>query len=79
MVKYFNRKTNKYELEQVVGEKYLQWSYSSPVGMEFWELLIKKKIFSKVYGCFCDSKRSIKKIRPFINNFNIDMSICEKN
>ena len=29
MIKYYNRKQNKYEIEKVAGEKYLNWSYSS--------------------------------------------------
>ncbi|MBC2582381.1 phosphatidylserine decarboxylase [Clostridium sp. DJ247] len=79
MIKYYNRKTNKYEIEHVAGDKYLNWTYSSPIGMKFLELLIKKKFFSKIYGSFCDSKRSRNKIYSFINDFNIDMSLCEKN
>lgn len=78
MIKYYNRKNRTYEIEKVAGDKYLNWTYSSPIGMKFLELLIKKKLFSKIYGSFCDSKRSIKKINSFINDFNIDMSLCEK-
>lgn len=78
MIKYYNRKTRKYEVEQVAGDKYLKWTYSSPLGMRLLELLIKKKLFSKVYGSFCDSKYSIRKIKSFIENFDIDMSECEK-
>lgn len=74
MIKYYNRKTKEYETEKVAGEKYLNWTYSSPVGMRFLELLIKKKLFSKMYGSLCDKKRSLKKVRPFIEKFDIDMS-----
>lgn len=78
MIIFYNRGTKKYETEQVAGDKYLKWTYSSPVGMKLLELLIKKKIFSKRYGLFCDSKLSKKKISSFIRNFDIDMSLCEK-
>jgi phosphatidylserine decarboxylase len=78
MIKYYNRKTKEYEIEKVAGDKYLKWTYSSPVGMKFLELLIKKKIFSKIYGSFCDSKRSLKKVHSFIEDFDINMSHSKK-
>ncbi len=79
MVKYYNRQLKKYEIEQVAGDAYLKWTYSSPIGMTFLDLLIKKKIFSKLYGYFSDSSASKKKIASFIKDFNIDMSHCENN
>lgn len=78
MIKIYNRKTKKYETEQVAGNMYLKWIYSSPVGMKLLELIVKKKLFSKLYGFFCDSKISKKKIPSFISDFGIDMSLCEK-
>lgn len=78
MIKYYNRKENKYEIEKVAGEKYLNWSYSSPSGKGLVELLFKKKLFSKLYGRYCDTKMSSKKINDFIETFNIDMSTYSK-
>jgi phosphatidylserine decarboxylase len=46
--------------------------------MKFLELLVKKKLFSKIYGSFCDRKRSLKKVYSFIKDFDIDESQCEK-
>lgn len=76
MIKIYNRKTKQYEIEQVAGLNYLKWCYESPVGKGITELFIKKKLFSKLYGSFCDSSRSKRKIRPFIEEFNIDMSLA---
>lgn len=73
MIKYYNRKLQKYEIENVAGDSYLKWIYSSPVGMRFLELIVKKKIFSKLYGYFCDTSLSSKKISNFIRNYNINM------
>ncbi len=78
MIKYYNRKEKKYEIEKVAGEKYLNWSYGSPSGKGLIELLFKKKLFSKLYGNYCDTKTSCKKIQGFIEDFNIDMSIYQK-
>lgn len=78
MINVYNRKTKKYDTESVAGEKYIKWAYESPIGKGFTELLIKKKLFSKLYGAYCDSKFSRKKISTFIKDFNIDMSISLK-
>ncbi|MCM8711359.1 phosphatidylserine decarboxylase [Clostridium sp. SYSU_GA19001] len=79
MIKYYNRKTKKYEIEKIAGEKYLNWIYSSPIGMTFLEAVIKKKLFSKLYGWYLDRGISKFKINKFINEFNLDMNIYEKN
>jgi len=77
MIKYYNRKESKYEIEKVAGEKYLNWSYSSPSGKGIVELFLKKKLFSKLYGYYCDTKLSSRKIQGFIDDFQIDMSIYQ--
>lgn len=78
MIKYYNRKTKDYETEKVAGEKYLNWTYSSPVGMSLLEAVIKKKFFSSLYGWYLDRGISQNKIKDFIKEFNLDMSIAEK-
>ncbi|EDS76353.1 phosphatidylserine decarboxylase [Clostridium botulinum C str. Eklund] len=72
MIKVFNRTEKIYDIEKVAGDNYLKWIYSSPVGLNFLELMVKKKFFSKVYGKYCDSKHSSKKVSKFINEFNIN-------
>lgn len=79
MIKYYNRKTKDYEIENVAGDKYLNWVYSSPVGMSLLETLVKKKLFSSLYGSYQSSSLSKKKINQFINNFNINMDEYENN
>ncbi|WP_196001760.1 phosphatidylserine decarboxylase [Clostridium sp. 1001271B_151109_B4] len=76
MIQIYNRRTNKYDTETVAGEKYINWAYESPIGKGFVELFIKRRIFSKIYGFYCDSKLSRKKISSFISSFNIDMDMC---
>lgn len=78
MIKVYNRHKKEYEIENVAGEKYLKWNYESPVGMSVLEAVTKKKLFSKIYGSYCDTKLSKRKINRFINNFDIDMSISVK-
>lgn len=77
MIQYYDRKSRKYEIEKVAGDKYLNWLYSSPVGMTVLEMIAKRKVFSSIYGRYCDSKRSAAKVPAFIKNFDIDLSVCE--
>ena len=79
MIQVYNRKTKSYEEELVAGKKYIEWTYESPIGKNVTELIAKRKIFSKLYGMYCDTKFSSKKIKSFVDDFNIDMKLAEKN
>lgn len=78
MIQVYNRTTKAYEEELIAGKKYIEWTYESPIGKNITELIAKKKIFSKIYGIFCDTKYSANKIPSFIENFNIDMNMSKK-
>lgn len=78
MIKYYDRKTQKTEIENVAGDKYLRWVYTSPIGKGLLELIIKRKFFSSLYGKYCDSNISRKKVLKFIDEFNIDKDLFEK-
>jgi phosphatidylserine decarboxylase len=78
MIQVYNRSQKKYETEKVAGDKYLKWCYESPIGKNLTELLIKKKLFSKIYGAYCDSVLSKRKVPKFIKEFNIDINACLK-
>lgn len=79
MIQVYDRKTKSYEEELVAGKKYIEWTYESPIGKNVTELIAKRKIFSKLYGMYCDTKFSSKKIKSFVDDFNIDMKLAEKN
>lgn len=72
-IEYINRKTGLKEKEIVAGERLLKWSYESTIGKALLETIIKKKIASRLYGRFQDRNSSKKKIKAFIEEFNIDM------
>lgn len=78
MIQVYNRKTKSYEEELIAGKRYIEWTYESPVGKNITELIAKKKLFSKAYGMFCDTKLSTNKISSFVDNFNIDMTMAKK-
>jgi phosphatidylserine decarboxylase len=74
---FYNRKTEKYEIERVAGESYINWIYSSALGIKILERFVKKKITSRICGYYCDSAVSKLKIKKFIDEFMIDMSCFE--
>lgn len=78
MIKFYDRKTGEYKIEKVAGEKYLKWIHESSVGKSFLELFVKRKLFSVLYGKYCDSSFSSRKIANFIKEFDIDMNISQK-
>jgi phosphatidylserine decarboxylase len=78
MIQVYNRTTKTYEEELIAGKKYIEWTYESPIGKTITELIAKKKLFSKLYGMYCDTKLSTNKIMPFINEFNIDINMAKK-
>lgn len=78
MIKIYDRKRDSYEVEKVAGDRYIKWCYESPIGKGFTELIIKKKLLSKAYGKYCDTKFSKNKIAPFIKSFDIDMNMAIK-
>lgn len=79
MIKIYNRKTNSYDIEQVSGEKYLNWTYNTPIGMSLLQIFLKRKVFSSLYGKYCDTRSSSKKIVSFVKDFNINMNEYELN
>lgn len=78
MIKIYDRKKDSYEIEKVAGSKYIKWCYESPIGKSLTELIIKKKLVSKIYGKYCDTKLSKKKIPKFIKDFDIDIDMAIK-
>lgn len=78
MIQVYNRTTKAYEEELIAGKKCIEWTYESPIGKNITELIAKKKLFSKLYGKYCDTKLSANKIPSFIENFSIDMSVSKK-
>ena len=73
MIRIYDRKTGTYETEKVVGEKYLKWVYETPVGQGLLEAVVKRKLFSALYGRLMDRPGSRKMIPEFVKENGIDM------
>jgi len=72
-IQYINRQTGQNELEKVYGAKAVEWLYSSFTGKLLAGILVKK-IISQIYGKFQDYSWSKKKIAPFCQNYNINLT-----
>ncbi|SDK94891.1 phosphatidylserine decarboxylase [Natronincola ferrireducens] len=74
---YIDRKTGEKKRETVAGDKYLRWMYETKTGTNLLEAIIKRKLFSTIYGKIQDLSLSRRKISDFIKNLEIDMTEAE--
>ncbi|MFY7994403.1 MAG: phosphatidylserine decarboxylase [Bacteriovoracaceae bacterium] len=71
-IKYFNRMNGKQEIEKVYGDWFIKFLYTTAVGQKMGGVFTNAT-FSKIYGQFQDKSSSAKKVRPFVEKFNLDM------
>ena len=72
-IQFFNRYTKQLETEKVYGEAFLDWTYNNPLGKIPLHLFVKKPFFSKWYGRKMDHPKTIEKIQPFIEDYDMNV------
>lgn len=77
-IQYYEREDGQLKTEKVAGEKLLVWLYNNPAGEATLWVLAKRKLASSIYGKMMNLPSSAKKIKPFIEDFNIDMSVSRE-
>lgn len=77
-IKFLDRKTKKIVIENPPSEGLLRFLYDNPFGKTAILSIAKRKFISEFYGKKMFKKASIKKIEPFVNQLDIDMSESEK-
>jgi phosphatidylserine decarboxylase len=77
-IQYYERESGQIKTEKVAGEKWLVWLYYNPVGEASLWALVKRKLVSSIYGNMMDRSSSAKKIHPFIEDYDIDMSLAQE-
>lgn len=77
-IKYIDRETQEVKTEKVYGEQWLNWLYHNPVGEASLWLIAKRKIVTSVYGDAMNKASSADKIEPFVKEYNVDLSIAQK-
>lgn len=75
-ITYYNRLTGKKEVEKVYGDAFIRFLYCSFAGQKFGNLLTNKFV-SQAYGAYQDLPVSHRKVRPFIDKFQIDIDLYE--
>jgi len=77
-IEYIERSTEKVKTEKVAGERWLRWLYNNPIGELSLDALVKRKFVSEWYGGRMDSPYSKEKVANFVKEYEIDLSIAEK-
>ena len=77
-IRYYDRHSGALTTEKVAGEKWLVWLYNNPVGEATLWALAKRKVVSALYGSSMDRPSSVKKIKPFVEEFKINLGTAQK-
>ncbi len=67
-----NRHTGRMETERVYGEKWLRRIYGNPLGKLTLHTVVKRALFSKLYGWAMDRPSSARRVAPFVKAFGLD-------
>ena len=70
----YDRKSKRYEIEPVMGDKSLKIMYDTAAGKYIRKPFIYNTLASRLYGKFADSKLSKPLISRMIKDLNIDVS-----
>jgi phosphatidylserine decarboxylase len=77
-IRFYNRRTRTIETEQVYGEGWLRFTYENPLGKFFLWLIVKRALFSHLYGWQMSKRVSAGKVLPFIVKYDLDVTIFAK-
>jgi phosphatidylserine decarboxylase len=66
-----------YEREIICGEKWLRLIYENPASRATLLYLVKRKAASRLYGMYCRTSFSARKIPQFIKRYQVDMTGCD--
>lgn len=77
-IQYYERESGQLKTERVAGEKWLIWLYNNPIGEVTLWTLAKRKLISSICGKMMDRPSSAKRIHPFIEDFDIEMSSTQE-
>lgn len=77
-IKYIDRETGQVQIENVYGEKWLDWLYHNPIGEATLWTIAKRKIVTSLYGDQMEKPASADKIVPFVKEYDVDITIAQK-
>lgn len=77
-MKIYDRAAGEFREEREYGTKGLDILYNTAFGRVLLKAFFCRGIYSRINGAFMKSGFSVRKIRPFIEKCNIDLSQCER-
>lgn len=77
-MRVFDRKKGCFTEEKQQGAKKLEFLYNTIPGRILLKLFFCRRIYSRLNGVYLSSRLSAKKIKPFIREYDIDLTDCEK-
>ena len=72
-IDYFDRYADVVKTEKIYGEAYLRWAYETLPGHLMVAALVKRTLFSRWYGWRMNRSASRDLIRPFIDQYELDV------
>lgn len=78
MIRIYDRKNKKFIKEIQYGEGLLKFLYGNLLGRILLKTFVSLPAYSKLHALSENSPRSVKKINPFIEKYNINMEDYEK-
>ena len=76
-IRYFDRRSHRVETELVYGDGAVRWLYGTTLGRLLSGVLAASAIPSVCYGMLQSSSWSRRKVAPFVEKFDIDLSEFE--
>jgi len=70
----YNRESKKLETELVFGQNAIDFFYGTKIGVLLTNILLKRKLISKIYGYLQKHPSTKKKISPFIERYQINIA-----
>lgn len=77
-MKIYDRAAGEFREEREYAAKSLDFLYNTAFGRILLKVFFCRRIYSRINGAFMKSRLSVRRIRPFIEKYNIDMSRCER-
>lgn len=74
----YDRAAGQLREELEYGARSLDFLYNTAFGRVLLKAFFCRGIYSKINGAYMKSRLSVRKIRPFIEKYGIDLSLCER-
>ncbi|MDE6732667.1 MAG: phosphatidylserine decarboxylase [Oscillospiraceae bacterium] len=74
----YDRAVGQLREELEYGAKSLNFLYNTAFGRVLLKAFFCRGIYSRINGAYMKSRLSVRKIKPFIEKYGIDLSLCER-